>query len=194
MHKGVGKARLEVSSVSDISLFSYRDLRDVFTLMVIGYTFRGSNSFIFIFASHLNGGQLLKKRICSPRSKFFSLRVDPVLKGLHCPVKQIGSKKNCLPLKTGGHYMLVFLYTTRCQGTPHVTKGNNFHDFLCILLDHLAFQKRVFQSLGSKFYSFRIYSHLERRQKKGKKYSKTVLHPLKVHPFILSKTYYIPVM
>ena len=92
MHKGVGKARLEVSSVSDSSLFSYCDLRDVFTLMVIGYTFRGRNSFIFIFTSHLIGGQHLKKRICSPR-------VDPVLKGLHCPGKQIGSEKKLSPFE-----------------------------------------------------------------------------------------------
>ena len=32
------------------------------------YTFRGSNSTIFIFASFLNGGQLLKERICFPRN------------------------------------------------------------------------------------------------------------------------------
>ena len=52
-------------------------------LKVNEYTFRGNNSFIFIFATHLIRGQLLKKRICSPRSKFFPLRVDPILKGLH---------------------------------------------------------------------------------------------------------------
>ena len=44
---------------------------------VNGYTFKGSNSCIFIFASHLIRGQLLKERICSSRSKFFPLRVDP---------------------------------------------------------------------------------------------------------------------
>ena len=48
-------------------------------LMVYGYTIRGSNSAIFIFASLLNGGQLIKERICSNRSKFFPLRVDPLL-------------------------------------------------------------------------------------------------------------------
>ena len=47
---------------------------------VNGYIFRGSNSLIFIFASHLNRGHLLKKRICSPRSKSFLLRVDLILK------------------------------------------------------------------------------------------------------------------
>ena len=43
---------------------------------------RGSNSTIFIFAFLLNGDQLLKNRICSSRSKFFSLKVDPFLKGV----------------------------------------------------------------------------------------------------------------
>ena len=47
-----------------------------------GYTFKGSNCYIFIFASLLNTGQLLKERICSPRSKFFPLRVDHILEGL----------------------------------------------------------------------------------------------------------------
>ena len=37
---------------------------------------------MFIFASLLNWGQLLMKRICSLRSKFFPLRADPNLEGL----------------------------------------------------------------------------------------------------------------
>ena len=48
---------------------------------------------VFIFASHLIRGQLLKKRICSPWSKLFPLRVDPILKGLHFPGKQTELKK-----------------------------------------------------------------------------------------------------
>ena len=48
---------------------------------VTGFTFRGSNSAIFIFASLLHKGKLLEKRICSSRSKFFPLRVDPFWKG-----------------------------------------------------------------------------------------------------------------
>ena len=40
--------------------------------------FRGSRSDSFSFAFLLGGGQLLKKRICSCRSKFFPLRVDPI--------------------------------------------------------------------------------------------------------------------
>ena len=58
--------------------------------------------FIFIFASYLTNskGQLIKKRICSPRSKFFSLNVDIILKRLHCPEeKQTGRHENCFPLK-----------------------------------------------------------------------------------------------
>ena len=52
---------------------------------VNGYTFRGSNSVIFIFASHMNWGHLIKERICSRWSKFFPLRVDPILERL-CPL------------------------------------------------------------------------------------------------------------
>ena len=61
-------------------------------------TLSGEATLIFIFASYLIRGLLLKERICSPRSKFFPLRADPILKGLHCPEKQTGSHKNCFPL------------------------------------------------------------------------------------------------
>ena len=56
-----------------------------------GYTFRGNNSVNFIFGSFLNEGHLLEGRICSPRSKFFPLRVDPNLDEFHHPGKQTGS-------------------------------------------------------------------------------------------------------
>ena len=49
-----------------------------------GYTFRGTNSFIFILVSYLIRGRVLKERICPTWSKFSPLRVDPILKGLHC--------------------------------------------------------------------------------------------------------------
>ena len=65
---------------------------------VNGYTFRGSNSYFLFFASHLIRGQLLKKRICSPRSKFFPLRVGPVLEGLDCQGKRTGNHESCSPL------------------------------------------------------------------------------------------------
>ena len=52
---------------------------------------------LFIFASHLIRDRLLMKRICSHRSKFFPVRVDPVLKGLHYPGKKTGSHKSCFP-------------------------------------------------------------------------------------------------
>ena len=42
-------------------------------IKVNGYTFRGSNSVIFIIASHNNWGHLIKERICSHWSKFFPL-------------------------------------------------------------------------------------------------------------------------
>ena len=39
----------------------------------------------------------MKKRICSPRSKFFPLRVDPIWKGLHCPGKQNKKSQKLFP-------------------------------------------------------------------------------------------------
>ena len=54
----------------------------------MGLHSRGSNSAIFIFAGHLNEGPLLKERICSFRSKFFPLGVDPNLEGLTCSEKK----------------------------------------------------------------------------------------------------------
>ena len=51
-------------------------------------TLKRSNSTIYFFASPINGGQLLEKRICSSRSKFFPSRVYPVLGGLHLGSKQ----------------------------------------------------------------------------------------------------------
>ena len=50
-------------------------------------TLSGEATLISIFASHLIRGQLLKKKICSIKSKFFTLRVDLILKGLHCVKK-----------------------------------------------------------------------------------------------------------
>ena len=41
------------------------------------------------------GGKLLKKRICSSRSKFFPLRVDPILEWIIHPGKQSKSHKPC---------------------------------------------------------------------------------------------------
>ena len=61
-----------------------------------GYTFRGSNSYCH-FASHLTRDQLLKKRF-APGGKLFPLRLDPILKGLHCPEKQTENHKSCFPL------------------------------------------------------------------------------------------------
>ena len=47
-----------------------------------GYSFRGSNSAIFNFASLLNCSQLLQERICSIRSKFFHIRIASFLEGI----------------------------------------------------------------------------------------------------------------
>ena len=47
-----------------------------------------SNSAVAFFASFFNGGQLLKERICSKRSKFFPLRADSILEVIYRPQKQ----------------------------------------------------------------------------------------------------------
>ena len=41
------------------------------------------------------------ERICSPRSKFYSLRVDPFFEGFRHPEKQTGSYKSFCPKKNG---------------------------------------------------------------------------------------------
>ena len=65
-----------------------------------GCTFRGSHSVIFMVASHINWDQLLTERICSYRSKFFPVRVDPVLGILRHP--------GGLVLQQCSHYLLRF--------------------------------------------------------------------------------------
>ena len=63
-----------------------------------GYAFKGSKSVTLIFASLCNKSQLLKERICSWRSKFLLVRVDPILEELQCPGKQTKNNMNCSPL------------------------------------------------------------------------------------------------
>ena len=66
---------------------------------------------VFIFASHLIGDQVLKKRICSPKSKFFPLTVYFILGSLYPPGKQTGSQENRLPLKKWQKKVTVYLNT-----------------------------------------------------------------------------------
>ena len=68
-------------------------------IKVSGYTFRASNSVNKLCPPHINWGHLIKKRICSHRSKFFPLRVDPISEH-RPPGMQTGSHENCLILKT----------------------------------------------------------------------------------------------
>ena len=49
-------------------------------IKVNAYTFREKPSAIFIYACLFNRGLLLKKRICSCKSKFFSLWLGPFIK------------------------------------------------------------------------------------------------------------------
>ena len=52
-------------------------------------------------ASLLSKGQLLKERICSIRSKFFPLTVDPILELLCLPGRQSECHYSCFPWKNG---------------------------------------------------------------------------------------------
>ena len=61
-------------------------------------TLSGETTLIFVFASHLLKGQLLKKKNCSARSKFLPIREDPTLKGLYCPGEQIISPRSCFSM------------------------------------------------------------------------------------------------
>ena len=98
----------------------------------MGILSQESNSFIFIFASQLIRGQFLKKRICSPKSKFFPLRVDPIWKGLHCPGRQTGSHKNCFLLLKGQKNMLVYPFTL-ISGLKGSSSGSQSPVELCIV-------------------------------------------------------------
>ena len=78
---------------------------------VNGYIFRGRNSVIFIFASHINFGHLIKERIYSYRSKFILSGEYPILGRLRVPGKQTRSDENYLPLKRLRKKMEVYPYT-----------------------------------------------------------------------------------
>ena len=71
----------------------------VLGIKVKGCTFRGNNAAIFIFASNLNRGLLLKERICSFKSKFFLFRGYHFEKGFIS--QRISTNSSCLPFKSG---------------------------------------------------------------------------------------------
>ena len=52
----------------------------------------------FTFLLPFSKGSTLKERICSLKSKFIPLRVDPNLDGFHHQATQTGSHKSCFPL------------------------------------------------------------------------------------------------
>ena len=59
---------LDIAIFSAVSEFGY---------IKVNGACQGKQSAIFVFDSILIGGELLKTRICSCWSKFFSLRVEP---------------------------------------------------------------------------------------------------------------------
>ena len=64
-----------------------------------------------MFASLLNCCQLLKEEICFFKSKFFPLKVDPILYGFCHPMTSKGSHKTCIPLEHLQKNMEIFSYT-----------------------------------------------------------------------------------
>ena len=84
-------------------------------------TLSGESNSFFIFVSHLSRGQLLKKRVCSRRSKFFPLRVDDIMKGLHWSGKQTGRYRSYFPCKHDKNRGGELLHLKR-----HVYRPNTF--------------------------------------------------------------------
>ena len=80
----------------------------------------GEATLILVFAANLIRGQLLKKRICSRRSKFFPFKVNPILGRLRPLGKQTGSHENYLPLKN---------IAEKVGGVPIHLKNLNFEIF-----------------------------------------------------------------
>ena len=104
---------LELYKFIYVYILLYNDIIQtlhMYRMEVKKYTFRGSNSTIFMFAFLGNkgglerggeirgGGYLLKERICSFRSRFFPLRENSLLEGFCHPGKQTGNHKSCSPL------------------------------------------------------------------------------------------------
>ena len=76
----------------------------VIEFKVNGYTFRGSNSSAYIFASLLNGIKSLGK-------EFAPVRANSLVEAHFGRVllsRKRNSHKNCLPLKNGGLFMAVY--------------------------------------------------------------------------------------
>ena len=63
-------------------------------IKVTEYTYRGSNCYILIFANLFNVSKHLKERVCSHRSNFLPLNIEPHLEGQG---KQTGSHNSCFP-------------------------------------------------------------------------------------------------
>ena len=77
--------------------------------------------------------QLLKERICSLWSKFFSLRVDLILKDLWCPKKQTGKHKSCSPWYEWQKNMEVFPYTLKhTEGCTCTCQHKRYRIYLAI--------------------------------------------------------------
>ena len=67
-----------VEGINTTEKYPYYGHIGAYALKVYGYTFKATKSAIFIFAClPSQWGQLIKERICSTRSKFFPLWVDP---------------------------------------------------------------------------------------------------------------------
>ena len=65
----------------------------------------------FSFLSSISLGVNSLRKEFAPMSKFFPLRVDPIMKRLHCPGKQTGSHKSCFPLQNWWKKMEVYPHT-----------------------------------------------------------------------------------
>ena len=82
------------------------------------YTYRGSNSSVFNFASLVIRGQLLKARICSFQSRFFPFRDDPHFVKVSSLREANRKLQSCSPWKNGEKtWRCTHGYTTLRQTT-----------------------------------------------------------------------------
>ena len=99
---------------------------------VNAYTFRGSDSAIFIFASLFKGWQLLKERIFSYRRRFFPLRVDLLSDRFHDPGKQKGSHNSCFLVKMAKRHGVVPIVILILEVLIR-TAADDIHKYLSIV-------------------------------------------------------------
>lgn len=96
-----------------------------------GFSFWGSNSAIYLFVSVPNRSQSLKIRICSPKSKFFPLRLSSFWKGFTVQGSKQKNRKVVSLCQNGGE---TWKFT---HPAIHKIKRNYFaYQELCVRIEN----------------------------------------------------------